>query len=245
MSNSGELTRENLQFIWASAQKQDEDMRLSVYKMLGEINCSIKPEHLEIIVELIEQVPPNKLMRDDILLVQEITKYAIRAEAAAKRACGFLWHAIIDNAGYSNTIIDLALETYTVLMKSWELRKNRVPVMIDCVKKIKENTSVTLALQIIKNLINSFPLSSSNSDPLNKSEAIELIVNEYGFLEAFFDNLIYFKEISIKFAKDHPEDITNLVVIDRVKYKEEIEELRTKDREYKQRVKAQEKDEER
>ena len=224
LSNSGDLTREQLEFIWNSAQKQDEDMRQSVYKMLAEINASIKPEHLEIIVEFIEQVPPSKLMRDDITLIQEITKYAIRAEAAAKRACGFLWHAIVDKAGYSDSIIDLALETYTGLMKSWELRKNRLPVMIDCISKIKEHKSVTLALQIIKNLLNSFPLSSSTTDPISKGEAIEILVNDHMLLDAFFEDLEHFKEISTKFAEGIKEDISNLVVFDRVKYKEEVEE---------------------
>ena len=224
LSNSGELSREQLEFIWQSAQRQDEDMRLSVYKMLAEINSSIKPEHLEIIVEFIEQIPPNRLMRDDITLIQEITKYAIRAEAAAKRACEFLWHAIVDKAGYADSIIDLALETYTGLMKSWELRKNRIPVMIDCVYKIRENKSVTLALQIIKNLLNSFPLASSTTEPISKSEAIAVLVNQHLFLEAFFENLVYFKDLCMQIARETAEDITNLVVIDRVKYREEVEE---------------------
>lgn len=224
LSNSGELSREQLEFIWSSAQKQDEDMRLSVYKMLAEINSSIKPEHLEMLVEFIEEVPPAKLMRDDITLIQEITKYAIRAELAAKRACAFLWHAIIDKAGYSDSIIDLALETYIGLMKSWELKKNRIFVMIDCVQKIKENKSVALALQIIKNLIHSFPLSSSTTEPTCKSEAIEILANEHQFLEAFFTNLVHFKQTCIEFAKEVEGNISNLVVIDRIKYREEIEE---------------------
>jgi ubiquitin carboxyl-terminal hydrolase 34 len=224
LSNSGDLTREQLEFIWTSAQKQDEDMRQSVYKMFAEINSSMRPEHLEVIVEFIEAIPPSKLQRDDITLVQEITKYAIRAEAAAKRACGFLWHAIIDNAGYSNSIIDLALETYTGLMKSWELRKNRKDVMVDCVQKIKENKSVTLAIQIIKNLLLSFPATSNNTDPTSKAEAIEFLVNEHNLLDVFFQNLVYFKEECLKKVENKKEDISNCVLFERVKYKEEIEE---------------------
>ena len=224
LSNSGDLTREQLEFIWISAQKQDEDMRQSVYKMFAEINSSMKPEHLEIIVEFIEKVDPSKLQRDDITLIQEITKYAIRAEAAAKRACAFLWHAIIDNAGYSHSIIDLALETYTGLMKSWELKKNRKDVMVECIKKIKENKSVTLAIQIIKNLLLSFPATSNTTDPTSKAEAIEFLVNEHNFLEAFFENLLLFKAECLKKVENRSEDISNVVLFERVKYKEEIEE---------------------
>lgn len=224
LSNSGDLTREQLEFIWTSAQKQDEDMRQSVYKMLAEINSSMKPEHLEIIVEFIEAIPPNRLQRDDITLIQDITKYAIRAEAAAKRACAFLWHAIIDNAGYSNSIIDLALETYTGLMKSWELRKNRKDVMVECLKKIKENKSVTLAIQIIKNLLLSFPATSNNADPTSKAEAIEFLVNEHNFLDAFFENLVFFKEECLKRVENIQDDISNYILFERVRYKEEIEE---------------------
>ena len=109
-------------------------------------------------------------------------------------------------------------------MKSWELRKNRLPVMIDCVHKIKEHMSVTLALQIIKNLINSFPLSSSTTDPISKSDAIDVLIKEHKFMDAFFEDLEYFKEIAINFTAGINEDISNLVIFDRVKYKEEVEE---------------------
>ena len=97
-----------------------------------------------------------------------------------------------------------------------------MPVIIDCVQKIRENNSVILALKIINNPLKNFPLHSDSAGPISKNEAIEVLVNQHMFLETFFKNLANFKDICLQIACNAGEDITNLMVVERVKYKEEV-----------------------
>lgn len=220
-ANENELKISEISTVWTSSQKNDEDMKHSVYKVLADVSTNLKSEHLEFLVEKIAEIPDHKLLKEEVDLLHELTKYPLRAGNATNRACDLLWNIALDDEKYSDPVKDLALENFCSLMKSWDLRKNRIPVMIQCVEKIRENKAVIQSIQIIKKLLSNFFVYSTPTEPTSRGTIVEMLIRDHEVLVAFFDNLKHFKSLAINSIKS--EDQKNAVVSDRTPYKDQIE----------------------
>jgi ubiquitin carboxyl-terminal hydrolase 34 len=226
LSNENALTEEHLEMIWSATERSDDESKMSVYKVVGEASSVMKPENLDFMVRKISYIPANKLIKQELELIHELTKYPLRAGIATTRACDFLWKVAVSQEDYLDEVKDLSLENFCNLMKSWDLRKNRLNVMIQCVEKIRENISTVQCLKIIKKLLVNFANQATTTDPLTRDSVIEILIKQHEILTAFFDNLHYFKQIAAQIVAKlaNPETLADMLVVDRTTYKENIEE---------------------
>jgi len=216
-ANENMLSTEIIEEIWKASEKNDEDMSGAVYKVLSEVSTSLKAEHIEAIVQLIRKIP--KLTTEHVDLLYELTKYPLRAGNATSWACDMLWEVALSQGPHSGRVLDLALDHFCSLMRSWDLRRNRFSVILQCVEKLRENTSAIQAIQIIKKILSNFALNATATEPMSRSAVVEELVKEHSILTAFFDNLKYFKEKASE-AKATEET----VICDRTPYKDQVEE---------------------
>lgn len=202
------LNTTHLNLIWNSSLS-DEETRMTVFKMLGEASTSLRPDQLIFLLEKLASVPPSQVSKAEVNLIHEITRYPMRAGAAANKAVDLLWSIMVSGQPYSHEVKQLALENFSALMKCFELKKYRQSVLSNCADKIRENTSVIFSIKVIKKVLESYPVTATQVDPLNRESIIDLCVREHQVLTAFFDNLSLFKAkaLSLKdnFIAEHPQ----------------------------------------
>ena len=208
----GKLTVDHLSKIWTGSQRNDESLKLSIYKVLTEISTTLKADSLEFIVKKIAEIPPSKFQKEEIDLMYELTKYTVRAGNASVKACEFFNHAVLISQEYSENVKALCLESYCNILKSWEKAKLRPVVMAQCVECIRVNQSSIQAIKIIQKLLNTFSTTYSSKETPSRNTIISELINDQGALTAFFDNLQNFKALTANKS------------IESANYKEEIQE---------------------
>ena len=194
LANENALNHETLEKIWAASQRNDEDMRKSVYQVLTEVNTTLKVDSLEFIVRKIAELPPNKIMKEEIDLMYELTKYTVRAGNASVRACDFFNNVVLKSTEYSETARDLCMESYCNLLKSWEKAKIRPAVMAQCVESIRENRATLPAIKIIEKLLTTFTVTYCSKDTPTRNSVVQDLINDQGAITALFDSIKQFKE---------------------------------------------------
>mmetsp|Transcript_8203 Transcript_8203/g.16159 ORF Transcript_8203/g.16159 Transcript_8203/m.16159 type:complete len:2815 (-) Transcript_8203:1874-10318(-) len=199
------LNTTHLNLIW-NASLTFEETRMTVFKMLGEASTSLRPDQLIFLLEKLAAVPPAQCTKSEVNLIHEITRYPMRAGAAANKAVDLFWVIMVSGQPYSHEVKQLALENFSALMKCFELKKYRQSVLNNCADKIRENSAVIFSIKVIKKILESYPVTATQVDPLNREAIIDLSVREHQVLIAFFDNLAHFKIQSKAFRDRYLEE---------------------------------------
>ena len=137
MINENLITSDQLDIIWASTKTGVTEVKLSIYKVLSEIGLNLKIDQLDFIISKVSEIPPNELIADEIELVYELSRFSLRASSFTKKSRNFYWNIISESKSFSPEILDLALNKFCDIMKSWELRDERYGVLIDCVSNFE------------------------------------------------------------------------------------------------------------
>lgn len=195
LANESALTTDHLLKIWLASQRNDEDLRKSVYKVFTEISITLKSDSLEFIVDKVSELPSSKIQKEEIELIYELTKYTVRAGNASNKACKFFYDIIIYSTEYNDHIKSLCLESYCNILKSWEKAKTRPTVMAQCVESIRENRSTVYAMKIIEKLLNTYSVTYSSKESPTRNSITQELINEQGALTALFDNMKNFKSL--------------------------------------------------
>jgi len=208
MINESYLSTDDLALVWNATTKGDVETKLSTYKVFSDISLHFKNEHLDFFIKKIAEIPPSDIIPDEIELVYELSKYSLRTSGFTKRARDFYWSIISDvKSKYSNEIIELTLNKFCDIMKTWELRDERIQVLYDCTENIQKDVSVLTSIRIMKKLIDHYPTSPATSEKFTKSSAIEHLCTEKNLLSLLIKDLKAFKT-TIKNKVQDQKDIT-------------------------------------
>lgn len=207
LASENVLHPDDLAKIWATSQKNDEDMRKSVYKVLTDLNTTLKAESLEFLVKKIAELPSTRMQKEEIELMFQLTKYTVRAGNASTQACDFFNKVVLDINDYSETTKELCLEAYCNLLKSWEKAKNRPAVMAQCVENIRENRESLSAIKIIEKLLATFSVTYCSKDTPTRNSVTQDLINDQGALTALFDNLKHFKSVFSENDGNYSEEV--------------------------------------
>ena len=200
MINENLIVSEQLDKIWAATKTGVTEAKLSIYKVLTEVGLSLKTDQLYFIITKISEIPPTELISDEIELVYELSKFSVRASNFIKKSRNFYWNLITESKYYTPEILDLALNKFCDIMKSWELKDERYGVLIDCVSNIEKviilnnliiinikDISILSSIKIAKKLIEIYPSSPSITEKFTKNSIIDHLVQEKNLINILID----------------------------------------------------------
>lgn len=193
LATENALRPSDLNHVWMSSQRNDEDMRKTIYSVLIEINSVLKSDALDFLVQKISELPTNKILKEEINLMYELTKFTVRAGVASNRACDFFHKVILLNDEHSEATKNQCLEAYCNILRSWEKSKVRPAVMAQCVDCIRENRATLFAIKIIEKLLQTFPVAYMSRDMPTRNSVTQDLINDQGALTALFDNIENYK----------------------------------------------------
>lgn len=90
----------------------------------------LSAEFLDKILSKIDNIPPGKLVKEELELMAEITKYPLKAPLATANASEMLWKMCTSEEKYSPEIVEKALANYFIIMRGWDFKKKRLGVLV-------------------------------------------------------------------------------------------------------------------
>jgi len=66
-------------------------------------------------------------------LLSDVVKSPLRAREASRKAFDFLWEIYTSDLPYNLEILEMALEIFSNLIKSWELKNERQNILEKCI----------------------------------------------------------------------------------------------------------------
>ena len=215
-----------LQMIWSIAEKTDEDSKMTVYKVLSENASFFRAEHLEFLVDKISALPFDKLLKEEIELVHDLTKFPLKASSVLYKVSELLLQIVREDVHISQAVADQALDRFCEIMKGWDMRSSRLNILIRCTNSIRENKAAIQCLKIIKKTLPCFPISVTTNDILSRYDVEMSLIADHDLMIAFFDNFRHFKsEAGKRITPEMAEEtISSLVICERTPYREQIEE---------------------
>lgn len=214
-----------LQLIWSVSDRNDEDAKLAVYRVLSDNACFLLSTHMDYLIDRISFIPPGQLIKEDIDLIHSFTKFPLRAGPVLVKASELLWKTLRENS-VSGPVAELALDRFCDVLKGWDMRGSRISTMARAVESIKEGKAAVQCFKIIRKILPSFPLIVSTSEVLTKDNVHEKLLSDFHLMDVFFSNFHRFKAKSAEFLSPSlsESELSSIVVCDRTGYKDQIEE---------------------
>lgn len=215
-----------LQMIWSIADKTDEDSKMTVYKVISENASFFRAEHLEFLVEKISALPFDRLLKEEIELVHDLTKFPLKASSVLYKVSELLLQIVREDVHISQAVAEQALDRFCELLKGWDMRSSRLNILIRCTNSLRESKAAVQCLKIIRKTLPIFPISVTTNDILSRYDVEMSLIADHDLMIAFFDNFRHFKaEMRKRITAEMTEEtISSLVICDRTPYKEQIEE---------------------
>lgn len=92
------LTPEHIAMVWAGVNSKEVEVRLAVYKLLRDVSSSLDKEHLDYFIVKICEKDATNLVKDDIELLNDLTKYNYRyREEFCLKFCNYYWSLLINS----------------------------------------------------------------------------------------------------------------------------------------------------
>ena len=192
LANDDSLSNSDIDLIWASSLKND-DLRKVVYSILIESGSALKQDILTHLIEKVSELPPGKLLQEEINLVYELTKIPVRAGSANIKACTFFQSIILQSDDHPDSCKNFCLEAYCNMLKNWEKSKVKPQVIETCVENIRANKNSLFAIRMILKILVTFPVAYSTKDLPTRNSIAQKMINEHGVVSALIDNIAYLK----------------------------------------------------
>jgi hypothetical protein len=172
--NESSLDVKDLEQVWNATTKGDMETKLSVYKVLSDISLHFKNDHLSFLIKKISEIPPQDIISDEIELVYELSRYSLKATGFTKKARDFYWSIILDTEDtYTTEITELTLDKFCDIMKTWELREERMDVLMECIENLEKRRSILSSIRIMKKIIENYPSAITANEKLSKGMCME------------------------------------------------------------------------
>ncbi len=137
MVSENVIGKSELESAWNSTRR-DVETKLAIYKLYSDISLHFQDDHINYIVQKICESDPNEIITEEVELVYELSRFSTQELTFTKTAREFFWRIICSVEHlYSKELIDLALSKFCFVMRSWNLREERVDVLYACIENIK------------------------------------------------------------------------------------------------------------
>ena len=133
-----QLEQQYVELIWNCTKKGDIEAKLSIYKIISDISHYFKPEHITYFMVRIGEIPANELIKEEIELVYELSRFSNRPAHYMEKCKDFFWKILNDKRFYTQELIDLALNKFCEVMKYSELKEVIYDVIIECLGNIEK-----------------------------------------------------------------------------------------------------------
>jgi hypothetical protein len=178
-----EVTKEEIDLIWNVCNKQGQQIKLEVYKVILDVfksysSSNMADETKEYFIDKLKEVPPAQVIEKDIQIVTELgRKIGVsyrQPEAFVVKSAEFLWSVAILEKDYPKAIALKARKKFCDQVSSWEdsLKEDYVAL---CVQNIENDSHSLQNLKITTKLISKMSFSSYNGKKTKNDFAKELI----------------------------------------------------------------------
>ena len=149
MASEDILEISELESVWNATTKGDTETKLSIYKLFSDVSIYFKEDHLSFLINKISEIEPSEMIVDEIELVYELSRFAAKPSDFINKARNFFWKVMTDTKNpYPAPIVELALTKFCFIMRSWDLREERVSVLHRCVDNIKKVYFLTIYISL-------------------------------------------------------------------------------------------------
>lgn len=178
-----EVTKEEIDLIWNVCNKQGQQIKLEVYKVILDVfksysSSNMADETKEYFIDKIKEVPPAQVIEKDIQIVTELgRKIGVsyrQPEAFVVKSAEFLWSVAILEKDYPKAIALKARKKFCDQVASWDDSLKAKYVAL-CVQNIEKDSYSLQNLKITTKLISKMSFSSYNGKKTKNDYARELI----------------------------------------------------------------------
>lgn len=127
-----------LESVWNETTKGDTETKLVIYKLFSDASLYFKENHLDFLILKISEIEPSIMIADEIELIYELSRFSSKPAGFIDKARALFWKIISETSSpYPAEIRELALTKFCNIMRSWDLREERLNVLYDCIENIK------------------------------------------------------------------------------------------------------------
>ena len=133
-----QLEQKYVELIWNCTKKGDVEAKLNIYKIISDISHFFKGEHITYFMMKIAEIPANEIIKEEIELVYELSRFSNRPINYMEKCKDFFWKILNDKKIFTQELVDLSLNKFCDIMKYNELKDERYAVVIECMGNIEK-----------------------------------------------------------------------------------------------------------
>ena len=191
MLNEDFLTVENLSLIWENLRKGNTEERLAIYKVLNSVSIHLKTHHIDFLVLQISEVSVDLLVKEDLELLYEITKY----QNHGIQSLAVYWKGLCELEKVQNEeVAELISQKLCEVLRGWDMEKKRIETLENLVDNIENGVSINASLKVMRKIIDIFNNSPSSMEENTKSSVVELLITKRELMLVLMKDLQRFKD---------------------------------------------------
>jgi len=70
--------------IWDATDRNDEEQKLTIYKILSEVSSTLRSEHIEILIQHVNQINIANIIKEEVELAYDLCRYERIGEYSTK-----------------------------------------------------------------------------------------------------------------------------------------------------------------
>ena len=192
MTNQNSIELDQINLIWDASQRNEKPQRLAVYKALSDIALYLRDEQIEVIINKMTEIPINAIGVEEVELVYQLCKHSRTCTTWLQRTVEFYLKTIRSIS--TEETIKLALNHFSSLLSSRELKEDRFQVILECVVAIEKETCALPSIRIMNTLIEDYPIDATDNERhTNKRNCVDYLVSQEGLLKLLIKDIIEFK----------------------------------------------------
>jgi hypothetical protein len=196
LAQAQRLTTQHITLIWEATLGKPKTIVYQLYNLLCDLIYFLPHPLIEFLCDKkLRQIPLEQLDNETLLLIRQATVCALNeCEEEGNKWYGLetLWSAI---QGASDDVASEAIRHVGDILGRTNCFSFRFQLMEHCVSNLKGHKSVLRSLEVLRKILETFPRSQF-SDGVAMSTIIEQLESNYQFLDLFFEDLSFFKEIT-------------------------------------------------
>ena len=107
------LTPEHITMVWAGVNNKETEVKLAVYKLLRDVSVSLEKEHLDYFIGKICEKDAAGLVKDDVELLGDLTKYNYRhREEFCLKFSNYYLQLLFNSKKISTSMVEQLIQFY-------------------------------------------------------------------------------------------------------------------------------------
>jgi ubiquitin C-terminal hydrolase len=211
------LQTSHMALVWSSMERalklQDQETLKVLFKLLDDISFRFDAPLVNYLFDKIGLIPFEEYVVATVDLIKQLGAATFRAGAeVAEKSLHLLWAISQDESKAPSNIASHALSKLEEALCGISHRTMRVPYIERCVENLRNRRSVVQSLQLIRKVVDVYPMRPSASEEETKWNLIAWLQEHLGIIDHMFAELGQFKESARKQVADR--DLTSEQDID-------------------------------